>query len=97
MATLLPRAQCTETRHPISSSRSAAYAIDDRDRVIGTLQDRTGRHYAFVWRTGVLRRLDDVVRAPQRRFESAYAFTDDGGILEIGTHDGVPTAFIVHL
>ncbi|MDQ6780321.1 MAG: hypothetical protein M3Z37_04095, partial [Candidatus Eremiobacteraeota bacterium] len=77
--------------------RSVAYALDEDDRVVGMLHDADGKHYAFIWRHGVLRRLDDLVQAPRWRFESAYGFTSDGGILGIGTHDGVATAFIVHL
>lgn len=77
--------------------RSVAYAVDDDARVVGMLQDPYGKHYAFIWRHGAVRRLDDLVQAPRWRFESAYGFTGDGGILGIGTHDGVATAFIVHL
>jgi hypothetical protein len=77
------------------SPRSIAYSIDDRHRVIGMLEDKNGHHFAFVWRDGVLKRLDDIVQAPRWRFESAYAFTDDGGIVGIGTHDGVAMAYIV--
>ena len=81
----------------LAKERSVAYAIDDGGRVIGTLQDSAGKHYAFVWHDGALRRLNDIMHTPRWRFESAYAFTPDGGILGIGTHDGVATAFIVHL
>jgi hypothetical protein len=85
------------TRIVLETGRSVAYAIDGGERVIGMLQDPTGRHYAFLWQDGVLRRLEDIVRAHHWRFESAYAFTPDGGILGIGTHDGVASAFILHL
>ena len=77
--------------------RSVAYAIDDNDRVVGMERDSNGRHFAFLWQDGTLKRLDDLVQATRWRFESAYGFTSDGGIFGIGTHDGVATAFIVHL
>jgi probable HAF family extracellular repeat protein len=80
-----------------SNLNSAAYAVDDDGRVVGMVQDSAGRHFAFLWHGGELKRLDDLVKAPRWRFESAYGFTPDGGILGIGTHDGVAAAFIVHL
>src|SRR6185503_15304877 len=57
-----------------SAAASVAYAIDSRDRATGMLEDDTGRHYAFLWTQGTLRRLDDLVRAPGWRFECGYAF-----------------------
>jgi hypothetical protein len=74
---------------------SVAYAIDDRDRVAGMLEDVRGRHLAFVWQNGTLRRLDDVVHAPGWRFECAYAFLPGGAIAGIGTYRGTAAAFIV--
>jgi hypothetical protein len=74
---------------------SVAYAIDDRNRVAGMLEDDRGRHYAFLWQNGALKRLDDVVRAPGWRFESAYAFSAGDGVVGIGTYRGTATAFIV--
>ena len=76
---------------------SVAYAIDENGRVAGMLRDESGKHYAFIWEQGSMQRLDDLVQAPRWRFESAYAFTPDGGILGIGTHDGIATAFIVYV
>lgn len=74
---------------------SVAYAIDGRDRVTGMLEDAAGRHYAFLWSGGTLRRLDDVVAAPGWRFECGYAFTPGGGIAGIGSYRGKPAAFVV--
>jgi len=71
---------------------SVAYAIDDRGRVAGMLQDG-GRHYAFLWRNGTLVRLDDVADKPGWRFECAYAFAPGGGIVGVGTYDGRAEAF----
>ena len=73
---------------------SVAYAIDDRGRVAGMLEDG-GRHYAFLWRNGTLVRLDDVAGAPGWRFECAYAFTPGGGIVGIGTYKGRAEAFVL--
>jgi hypothetical protein len=78
-----------------SSAASVAYAIDSRNRAIGMLEDNEGRHYAFLWENGRLRRLDDLVRAPGWRFESGYAFTPGGGIAGIGTYYGNAAAFVV--
>lgn len=72
---------------------SVAYAVDDRGRVTGMLEDARGRHYAFLWRDGNLRRLDDLVRAPGWRFECGYAFAPDGAIVGIGTYRGSPAGF----
>ena len=80
-----------------SKARSVAYAIDENGRVAGMLRDEDGNHYAFLWQQGYLQRLDDLVQAPRWRFESAYGFTPDGGIIGIGTHDGIATAFIVYV
>ncbi len=78
---------------PVSGNRlSVAYAIDDRGRVAGMLED-AGRHYAFVWRNGALVRLDDLAGKPGWRFECAYAFTPSGGIVGVGTYDGRAEAF----
>jgi hypothetical protein len=75
-------------------SRSVAYAIDDRNRIAGTLEDG-GRFYAFIWENGALRRLDDVAAAAGWHFESAYAFTPSGGIAGIGTYRGAAEAFVI--
>ena len=72
---------------------SAAYAVDDRNRVAGMLEDAAGRHYAFLWANGTLHRLDDLVPLPGWRFECAYAFAPDGGIAGIGTYRGKAAAF----
>jgi hypothetical protein len=72
---------------------SVAYAIDARNRVAGMLQDADGRHYAFLWKDGSLRRIDELVRAPGWRFECGYAFTPAGGIVGIGTYRGNAAAF----
>lgn len=74
---------------------SVAYAIDDRGRVAGMLEDG-GRHYAFLWRDGRLVRLDDVAAAPGWRFECAYAFTPSGGIVGTGTYRGRAAAFVIN-
>ncbi|HZZ00044.1 MAG TPA: hypothetical protein VFE36_10750 [Candidatus Baltobacteraceae bacterium] len=78
-----------------AANSSVAYAIDDRNRVVGMVEDGAGRHYAFVWENGTLRRLDDVARAPGWRFECAYAFTPDGSIVGIGTYRGNAAAFTI--
>jgi hypothetical protein len=57
------------------------------------VQDDDGRHYAFLWQNGTLRRLDDVVRARNWRFECGYAFGPDGAIVGIGTYRGSPAVF----
>jgi hypothetical protein len=77
------------------SPRSAAYAIDDRNRITGMLQDTRGRHYAFIVQNGVLHRLDDLVRAPGWRFECGYAFAPDGAVVGIGTFRGIAAAFAI--
>ena len=77
------------------AATSVAYAIDARDRVAGMLQDAAGRHYAFLWQNGRLQRLDDAVRAPGWRFQSAYAFAPDGSVVGIGTFDGRAEAFSI--
>jgi hypothetical protein len=59
------------------------------------LEDDAGRHYAYLWENGVLRRLDDVARAPQWRFECAYAFGPGGWIVGTGTYRGTPAGFIL--
>jgi hypothetical protein len=76
---------------------SVAYAIDASYRVIGALVGSDGRHYAFLWERNRLHLLDEL--APHRgwRFEGAYRFTADGGIVGIGTHDGVASAYILHV
>ncbi|HVA33956.1 MAG TPA: hypothetical protein VNG31_07385 [Candidatus Baltobacteraceae bacterium] len=72
---------------------SVAYAVDERGRVTGMLEDRQRRHYAFLWSGGRLRRLDDVVRAPGWRFECGYTFSPGGALIGIGTYRGTPAAF----
>jgi hypothetical protein len=74
---------------------SVAYAIDDRHRVAGMLEDEQGRHFAFLWQDGILKRLDDIVHAPGWRFECAYAFASGDGIAGIGTYRGTAAAFVV--
>jgi hypothetical protein len=74
--------------------QSVAYAIDDRSRIAGMLEDG-GRHYAFIWENGTLRRLDDIAAADGWRLESAYAFTRTGGIAGIGTYRGTAEAFVI--
>lgn len=76
---------------------SVAYAIDERGRVTGMLEDGDRRHYAFLWHDGRLERLDDLARAPGWRFECGYAFTADGSIAGIGTYRGVATGFVLPL
>ena len=78
-----------------SAAASVAYAIDANDRVAGMLEDESGRHYAFVWENGTLRRLDDAVGAPGWRFESAYAFGPADEIAGTGTYRGTPAAFVI--
>jgi hypothetical protein len=80
---------------PANAPLSVAYAIDDRNRVAGMAEDERGRHFAFVWQSGSLRRLDDVVRAPGWRFECAYAFVPGDGIAGIGTYRGTAAAFLI--
>jgi probable HAF family extracellular repeat protein len=74
---------------------SVAYAIDARGRVAGMLESADGRHHAFLWENGKLELLEDLVRAPDWRFECAYAFTPSGGIAGIGIHRGTPAAFVI--
>jgi probable HAF family extracellular repeat protein len=74
--------------------RSVAYAISDGGTVVGTLDDKKGRHFAFRWRAGRLQRLDDLPHAPGWRFESAHAVGDDGSIAGIGTLHGIATVFV---
>jgi probable HAF family extracellular repeat protein len=78
-----------------SAPLSVAYAIDDRGRVAGMLEDENSRHYAFVWNDGKLVLLDDLFKGNGWRFESAYAFTPDGGIAGIGIHNNLATAFVI--
>lgn len=77
------------------SAVSVAYAVDDKGRVAGMLQDTRGRHYAFLWENGTLRRLDDIVDSSDWRFECAYAFAPDGAIVGIGRYRGRPSAFVI--
>jgi hypothetical protein len=42
-----------------------------------------------------LRRLDDLVRAPEWRFECGYAFTPSGDIVGIGTYRGKAAGFLI--
>ncbi len=77
------------------SSVSVAYAVDENGRVAGMLEDAQGRHYAFLWENGRLRRLDDVVGSSDWRFECAYAFAPDGAIVGIGRYRGRPSAFVI--
>ncbi len=77
------------------SAASVAYAVDEKGRVAGMLEDAQGHHYAFLWENGALRRLDDVVRSSDWRFECAYAFAPDGAIVGIGRYRGRPSAFVV--
>jgi hypothetical protein len=76
-----------------SSPLSVGYAIDDRNRITGMLEDAQGRHYAFIWEGGTVHRLDDVVDAPGWHFECGYAFAPGGGIVGIGTYRGNAAAF----
>jgi probable HAF family extracellular repeat protein len=77
------------------SAVSVAYAVDENGRVAGMLEDAQGRHYAFLWENGRLRRLDDVVGSSDWRFECAYAFAPDGAIVGIGRYRGRPAAFVI--
>lgn len=74
--------------------RSVAYDIADDGTVAGMLQALDGKHYAFVWRDGVLRRLDDMPHPAGWRFESAYAIAPSGAVVGIGTRWGIPTVFV---
>jgi hypothetical protein len=75
------------------SPLSVAYAIDDRNRVTGMLEDADHRHFAFLWDGNTLHRLDDIVNAPGWRFECGYAFAPNGGIVGIGTYHGIAEGF----
>jgi probable HAF family extracellular repeat protein len=77
------------------SALSVAYAVDENGRVAGMLEDAQGRHYAFLWENGRLRRIDDEVGSSDWRFECAYAFTPDGGIVGIGRYRGRPSVFVL--
>jgi len=72
---------------------SVAYDVSDDGTVVGMLQSKDGKHYAFRWRAGRLQRLDDLPHPPGWRFESAYAIGCDGTIAGIGTRDNIPTVF----
>jgi hypothetical protein len=74
--------------------RSVAYDVADDGTVAGMLQGLDGKHYAFVWRDGVLRRLDDMPHPAGWRFECAYAIAPGGAIVGIGTRRGIATAFV---
>jgi hypothetical protein len=74
---------------------SVAYAIDPANRVAGMLEDDRGRHYAFLWQSGRLRRLDDIVHAQGWRFEAAYAFGPGGTVVGVGTHRGTAAGFAI--
>ncbi len=76
------------------SARSMAYDLADDGTVIGMLQARDGKHYAFVWRNGVLHRLDDMPHPAGWRFECAYAIAPSGWVVGIGTLRGIATAFV---
>jgi hypothetical protein len=77
------------------SAVSVAYAVDEKGRVAGMLEDARGHHYAFIWENGALRRLDDVVASPDWRFECVYAFARDGAMVGIGRYRGRPSAFVI--
>lgn len=77
------------------SAVSVAYAVDEKGRVAGMLEDARGRHYAFIWENGRVQRLDDIVGASDWRFECAYAFAPNGAIVGIGRYRGRPAAFVV--
>lgn len=77
------------------SAVSVAYAVDEKGRVAGMLRDAQGRHYAFLWENGMVRRLDDIVASSDWRFECAYAFAPDGAIVGIGRFRGRPSAFVI--
>ncbi len=79
-----------------NDSRSVAWDVADDATVVGMLQERDGKHYAFRWRSGRAQRLDDLAHPAGWRFESAYAIGADGAIAGIGTHDGVAAAFVWH-
>ena len=74
--------------------RSVAYDVADDGTVVGMLQAIDGKHYAFVWRNGMLRRLDDMPHPAGWRFECAYAIAPSGAIVGIGTRRGIATAFV---
>ena len=74
--------------------RSVAYDVADDGTVAGMLQGLDGKHYAFVWHNGVLRRLDDLPHPAGWRFECAYAIAPSGAIVGIGTRRGIATAFV---
>jgi probable HAF family extracellular repeat protein len=76
-----------------SAPVSVAYAIDSAGRVTGMLEDADGRHYAFVWKDGTLKRLDDVAPVAGWRFECGYAFAPDGAVVGVGTYRGVAAVF----
>jgi probable HAF family extracellular repeat protein len=77
------------------ADRSVAYDVADDGTVVGMLQARDGKHYAFLWRNGALRRLDDLVHPAGWRFECAYAIAPSGAIVGIGTFRGIATAFVL--
>jgi hypothetical protein len=74
--------------------RGVAYSTDASHRIAGSIIDRDGRHYAFLWDHNRLRLLDQLTPTPGWHFEAAYGFTQDGAVVGVGTKDGVATAFI---
>jgi probable HAF family extracellular repeat protein len=76
------------------AERSVAYDVADDGTVAGMLESREGKHYAFMWRDGVLCRLDDMPHPAGWRFESAYAIAPGGAIVGIGTLRGIATVFV---
>ncbi len=82
-------------RSPIhmDAARSVAYDVANDGTVVGMLQARDGKHYAFRWHQGRLQRLDDLPHPPGWRFEAAYAIADDGTIAGIGTINHIASVF----
>ena len=73
--------------------RSVAYDVADDGTIVGMLQGRGGKHFAFRSRGGHLERLDDLPHPAGWRFEAAYAIARDGTIVGVGTLDNVATVF----
>lgn len=74
------------------SKRSVAYDVGNDGTIVGMLQERDGKHYAFLARGGVVRRLDDLPHLSGWRFEAAYSIAEDGTIV-IGTRNNIPSVF----
>ena len=86
--------------HPPGSQyrRSAAYAINNRGEVVGSIWTNLSPRYAFIWKDGVFRDLTSLLPSDDTNWsylKDAGDINDSGKIVGVGIYQGVDRAFLL--